>query len=227
MTDIVFKVGKHTLVQRKVWFCNVCGKHYHHLCTIEHSVADCCDWLEDPGEESDEESEEADVNDPYVIHYPWLMCQGCTSEKLVEPLRVLCDFYIVGECSPYMKIVGIMGIYFTKYLDVLIPFLKDGKLVDTRGYRGTGVFYFDGKQFLKTRGEYGYFLDYGWKHGPDRYRELYNVEYIRIPKECTIKKGGKIIKNTGEHYLSLNVMDGKDQINVDGKDCYGDLVKLY
>jgi len=36
--------------------------------------------------------------------------------------------------------------------------LKEGDLVDTSGYRGQGLWYFDGTRFHKSIGEYGYFL---------------------------------------------------------------------
>ena len=102
--------------------------------------------------------------------------------------------------------------------------LKDGDLVDMAGYRGTGLFYLHGNVFIKTPGEYGYFLpSMAWKHGIDHYKDCHcGAEFILIPTDCDIRfknnSSTKEIRTPFDWALHLNekAEDGDDYLVIDG-----------
>lgn len=103
-----------------------------------------------------------------------------------------------------------------KYKNKLKFLFEDGDLVDTDGYRGIGMYFYEHGKFIKTKGEYGYFLpEAAWKYverdGLEKYKGS-GVEYVGIPKECKI----------------IGVKDGNEEeidepryVYLDGED-YGD-----
>ena len=70
--------------------------------------------------------------------------------------------------------------------------LRKGDIIDTEGYRGIGLHYYDGTKLIATIGEYGYFLPEEAfkmveKHGIDFFGESYcGAEYIMIPDEYEV-----------------------------------------
>lgn len=73
--------------------------------------------------------------------------------------------------------------------------LKMGDLIDTEQYRGKGLLYYDGENFWKTVGEYGYFLpEVAWAMVEEKGIEFFaqpenscGVEFILIPVDRKIQ----------------------------------------
>lgn len=72
----------------------------------------------------------------------------------------------------------------------LFQTLNDGDLIDFESYRGIGLFYLHHDVFIKTLGEYGYFLPtMAWKfvikYGIDYYANC-GAEFILIPIDADV-----------------------------------------
>lgn len=104
--------------------------------------------------------------------------------------------------------------------------LREGDIIDTKGYRGLGLWFFDGVNLIKSSGEYGYFLpDEAWsqveQHGL-QYFERTGAECVLIPdkKEISIfakgKKVGSMIVASG-HALCINGGSDGEEYVIDGK----------
>lgn len=119
---------------------------------------------------------------------------------------------------------------------------KSGDLFDNDGYRGSGLYYFDGNMLHRTTGEYGYFISaVAWskvkEHGLEFFGTPSGAEFILLPAECKIeslcaekeehdvrvKKG-----NNGQFAISLFIRDDPDdQVIIDGITYPGTLYQLY
>jgi hypothetical protein len=100
--------------------------------------------------------------------------------------------------------------------------LKDGDLIDLDGYRGTGLYYYDGssESFIKTSGEYGYFLpceafSFVLEHGLEYYQDC-GAEFVLLPLKCEItyansETGGKqtSVKNNEKDEYALCIKGGE------------------
>ena len=107
--------------------------------------------------------------------------------------------------------------------------IKGGDMVDIQGYRGEGLYYYDGNNLLKTYGEYGYIIpSEAWKFVDKyglRYYDNYGPEYITIPQKCTIISTSfnlgiinKKIGNNGNYICTINTLDyPNDTITINGK----------
>jgi len=123
------------------------------------------------------------------------------SEDDLEELEI-----ITSEDPVYDKILS------------LAPKIRKGDLIDTEGYRGTGLWYFDGDSFIKTKGEYGYFLpEEAWgmvdRYGLDFFSEDQGAEWILLPKDATVTVNSEAI-DPEEKALFLRPENSEDTQNI-------------
>lgn len=125
-------------------------------------------------------------------------------------------------------------------LDIQHNFRK-GDLLSNDDYRGTGLYYFDGKLVYKTTGEYGYFIpsvDFEMVKQHDL--EFFNTEtgagaeFILIPKECRVTSdcaddNCEDEENDGNFAMSLaHVHQNEgDRVVVDGVEYLATFCRLY
>ncbi len=88
--------------------------------------------------------------------------------------------------------------------------IKEGDFLDVQGYRGTGLYYYNGKDFIKTEGEYGYFLPSdAWKmvqlHGLEFFKGRCGAEYILLPKGVKIETKGDEHLDLDQDRLALSI----------------------
>src|SRR5205085_4069254 len=105
-----------------------------------------------------------------------------------------------------------------------VPDIKKGDAIDTADYRGVGIWYFDGNKFVKTGGEYGYFLPAeAWKmvekYGLDFFEDI-PVEFVTIPANATLEVDGErvIPKNIGIYIRPDDLDDDQiKELEINGK----------
>ena len=109
------------------------------------------------------------------------------------------------------------------------PELKEGDLLDIEGYRGQGLYYYDGSQLIKTLGTYGYFLpSEAWKFVELNGVEFYEgcgAEYVLFPKDAKVSVSSGVLheplrhlKHPGRFGLALNLVGGiGEYVIVNGK----------
>jgi hypothetical protein len=88
--------------------------------------------------------------------------------------------------------------------------LKKGDMIDTIGYRGQGLWYFDGKMLHKSIGPYGYFLPpeaflMVLKYGISYFRNC-GAEYVLAPPSLLLQYHGNL-SQTEQYAISINELD--------------------
>ena len=98
--------------------------------------------------------------------------------------------------------------------------LRKGDIVDTEGYRGIGLYYYDGTRLIKTKGEYGYFLPKEAfkmveKHGIDFFGKSYSgAEYVIIPDEYEVFDKTEKKTDTDRAMTLGHIFEDKDYVVV-------------
>ena len=92
----------------------------------------------------------------------------------------------------------------------IINQIEEGDFIDTKQFRGVGLWYFNGKSFLKTHGPYGYTIPSdAWsmveKYGLDFFdKSNQGGGFILLPKDAEIYYKNKAIDNSkGNHVILL------------------------
>jgi len=142
------------------------------------------------------------------------------------------------DLRPFIQLHGIEN---KEQLQQLKTELKEGDLVDTAGYRGQGLWYYNGDVLIATTGEYGYFLPpEAWKKVEEyglQYFEDTGAEFVLIPTNYAItmmnksseKKLHHSHKRSGDEALSINFCDDRNVSYKIGSKEYSDtdLTTLY
>jgi len=124
-----------------------------------------------------------------------------------------------------------------KYLRYFLDEFEEGDTIDCHGYRGTGLYYYDGVSLIKSEGEYGYFLPTEAfkmvkKKGLKTF-ELTGAEFVRIPENLSILQilndTPNSINNDGNYALSIYCYDDSDKeiVIVDGIEYISNLIEYY
>lgn len=107
--------------------------------------------------------------------------------------------------------------------------LKRGDTIDFEGYRGIGLYYFDGNTFIKTTGIYGYYLPSdAWEFikilGPDTYLES-GAMCVRIPNKVITKPIGQPVTEIKDAAMEFEgLMSGDYEYGIiDGIKYYADV----
>jgi hypothetical protein len=102
--------------------------------------------------------------------------------------------------------------------------LKEGNVVDTYGFRGLGVWYFDGLRLHKSLGEYGYTLPpqafaMVEKHGLSYFGDdATGCCIVALPQGLTICANGSTVLTDGTSGLSIEIEEeGTDRLTINGQ----------
>ena len=117
----------------------------------------------------------------------------------------------------------------------MVPDIKEGDMIDIDGYRGQGIWYFDGKKFISSMGEYGYFLPpEAWKmaqkYGLEFFSDTHGVEFILLPRNAVVSSKGKDVNPEG---LAINLRPDElsdeefENITINGKTYFNSFLDYY
>lgn len=112
--------------------------------------------------------------------------------------------------------------------------IKEGDLLDFDGYRGIGLYYYNGEEFIKTLGEYGYFLPSdAWKmvhlHGL-RFFISGGAEMILLPKDVKVETEDDRHLSLNQDQLAIYIDSNNfdnEYVTVDGVKYKTDILNLY